>query len=191
MVPLLAVLLACSGGTDTGEGGETPEECTPTEVSEDLNGDGVRDTCEDELLYEFIATGDEHLFAETASAAVGLQIAYDTNGAVSTWTTFEPPLALSYEDFGPVRREGRSLSGWADLAARITDEVDETQTLVLTFPDDGERVIWRDEESQLGQNVLKHDVLNEVEFEVLEWTRSDEHPDTIGVRWALYGAPVD
>jgi hypothetical protein len=173
MIPLLVALLACSGGRN-------PD--TDTEDTEEPLDWG-------EVLFEGVYVDDTHLFVYTSSTTVGFQLAYDTYGAVSTWRTFEPPLELSQEDYGPLRREGAPLYGLSDVESRLVDGEDEELSLVFTFPEDEGRDMLRAPESEYGTDVLTGADLVGVEFEILGWLPSEDLPDALSVRWALWGTP--
>ncbi len=163
----LALLLAC-GGSDTGDTGDT---------APDLGT----------LLFELEHAEVEHFYLDTASTTLGFQLAYDTGGALSTWTTFGP-LTLPEEDV-PLHKDLSKLPGWSGVGDKLVDGDDQVLSIVLTGLEDEERAMLQKLESDWGADVLQGARIAWLEVEVLEWIPSEEHPDAVHLRWALYGTP--
>lgn len=163
----IALLLAC-GGSDTGDTGRAEVDMGT-------------------LLFELAHAEVEHFYVDTTSSTLGFQLAYDTTGgAIGTWTTFDP---LLLPEDGPRQREVSKLSGWSGVGDELVDDTDQVLSIVVTGLEDDERSMLQKAESDWGADVLRGASIEWLEVEVTEWVPSDEHPDAVHLRWALYGTP--
>lgn len=187
-------LLACGGGGDTGaecpdadEDGvcDGQDTCPGHDDAEDRDGDGSPDGCQRDHLASFQMIGASQ---PPLTEHVEAQLAYDTSGAASTWTIFEPPLLLS--ETAPGEAEIHGLAGWWEVEERLTDGVYEPVTLRLGSVEAEELWSHPYEEVDLeGLDDLQSATdIHVVRVEAVGWD-AFESGLTLALEWSFYGVP--
>lgn len=182
---LFPLLFACTAPEDTGapqeEDSAAPCEADPT----DANDNGVTDDCERELLGSF-TTDSSRLFESTEHVEVWL--AYDTDGALSTWVQFQPGIEARLDDMGPFTVETSTLDGWDAVQARLVDDVDEKLATRAISLDGGKTQVWPADESDLGiYGELSGAEIHALGMEVASWETGPEE-GYMSVTWTFFGA---
>lgn len=181
---LLIVVAGCGRSKAAADGADgTTDACLE---SSDTNGNGTPDACERELLGSFTSSRS---VLESTSQTLTVQLAYDTDLAISQWVTFEPALELTVDDMGPVSMATAELDGWEEVELRLSDDVDEMVTIRLIGVDDGLTELWPWLESFLGVDLDEGASVNELSVEILDW-ESGQDEDAVETEWVLYGAPA-
>jgi hypothetical protein len=151
----------------------------------DANDNGVTDACERELLGTF-QTDSSRLFESTEHVEIWL--AYDTDGAASTWVQFQPGIEARLDDQGPFTVETADLTGWDAVEARLTDDVDERLATRAISLDGGRTQLWPADESYLGiYGELDGADIHALSMEVVSWETGPEE-GYMSVAWYFYGA---
>lgn len=191
MTPVLSLsclLIGCSGNhVDTGDSlsDDTGSTNACGASAADLNNNGVADACERDLLATF-QTDVSVLFDPTKDIVAWL--AFDTDGAESTWVQFQPGIEAWYDNPGPFTVDTADLEGWAAVEARLVDDVDEPLCTRVVQQDFDRTHLWSWQESYLGIfGKLKGDVINALGMEVVYWDLSPTGED-MSVAWYFFGA---
>ncbi len=164
---------------------DAQDQCPGKNDGVDRDEDGTPDGCQLDPVGSFSTI---RTLVPTTSTELEVQLAYDTDGALSTWTIFEPPLVVG-ED-APHRVETSSLSGWDDIEERLTDDTLALITVRIVGVQDGQKASQVYEESKLPglealQGVRR---MNEVEVSASRWEWENEELGLV-LQWSFYGVP--
>lgn len=193
----LMIILGCSGGSDSHDTDSTcPDSdedgvcdaddlCPGEDDGLDEDGDGTPDGCQLDELGRFDTL---RTLVPTTSTQLELQLAYDTSGAMSTWTIFEPPLVVGRLE--PDRVSTDTLTGWEGVEERLTDHTDEQLMVRIIGVQDGVKASQVYEEADLsGLSALTGvHAIREVGAEALRWEEAGDEI-ALELQWSFFGVP--